>query len=105
MPSCGGKIAEAISSCGGRKDWYCASCWNTSLPPVGATGMSSPAWIMPLNTVAAGAPVVQANIACAPAPLMRSICAATVRSDGLKCSRATSVIAPLFSGSAMSLSM
>ena len=54
--------------------------------------------------MAAGEPVVQANIAWAPDDLIRSICAETLRSEGLKCSRATSCI-EAFSGNAMSLSM
>src|SRR3974377_64671 len=48
--------------------------------------------------VAAGAPVVQAIIACAPEPLMRAIWAATETSDGLKCSWTRRPILPLFSG-------
>ncbi len=68
------------------------------LPLVGATGKSSPPCTMPLNTVAAGWPVVQAMIACAPEALMLAICAATETSVGLKCSAITFCILPAFSG-------
>lgn len=39
---------------------------------------------MPLRTVAAGEPVTPAMIACAPDALMRSICAVTLMSVGLR---------------------
>ena len=72
------------------------------LPLVVATGMSSPAWTMPLKTVAIGVPVLQAINACGLAALMCSICAATLTSVMLKWARSTTVMS-LFSGRARDL--
>ncbi len=52
-----------------------------------------------MKTVPIGAPVLQAMKACGCAALMFSICAETLTSVGLKCSRATTVTS-LFSGKA-----
>src|SRR3989442_9450539 len=62
----------------GMKDAYCCICGYVMFPSVVTTGMLSPLWAIPLNTVPIGAPVLQAIKACGFAAAILAIWAATL---------------------------